>query len=117
MTTLTTPLHIVYTAPGSPDIGQQIASAPLDGPTATLQAVCKTEFIVHYPPEQTLRLQQPVLPSYVADQTLVVTLPADEVLLDLVFVAEPSGTATRVPVTTKKEGSKPDLPRTAAFRP
>jgi hypothetical protein len=110
-----TTLQIAYTAPDSADTGQQTASVALDGPTLALTAVCQTEIVIHHPTGQTLRLAGSTPRSESNSQYLAVTLPPEEEQFDLGILAEPSGTAVTLNVTTKKESSKPDPPRRASF--
>lgn len=117
MSTSTTNLRLAYTAPGSPELGQQTVAVTMGGLTPALQAVCNTEIVLDHPPGQRLRLVSPTLQADSTDPHLSILLPADEQVLDLTIVAMPSGTAIRITVTTKKEGSKPDQPRSALFSP
>lgn len=107
---------ITYTAPGSPDVGQQSASATLDGPPLAIVAVSATELAIQHPTGQRLHLTPSGLRVEETGQALLVQLPADEQQLDLAVTAEPSETAARIVVTTKKESSKPDPVRRASFR-
>ena len=116
MTSSTSSLHIAYTAPDSPDVGQQTASVVLDGPTLAIDAVCQTELVIKHPAGQRLRLEHAGLRADENSDALVVLLPPEELQFDLAVIAEPSGAAGRIILTTKKEGSKPDPIRRASLR-
>lgn len=116
MTSPTNPsLRIVYTAPDSPDRGQDTARVELGGPPLNIVAVGPSELSIDHPPGQQLRLASPPLIAESVEDKLVVQLPAAEHPLDLICLAVPSQAAIRVVITTKKESSKPELPRRATF--
>lgn len=108
-------IQIQYTAPDSPDIGQQRATLRADDPPLTILAVCRSELVLRPPSGQTLQVSLPTQPSKQGDGGLAVILPAQETKVTLYVAALPAGTAVVVKVKTKREHSKPERPLRAAF--
>lgn len=113
---MTTLLRIAYTAPNSPELGQQTVTVVLGGSSPNIEAVCQTEVSIDHPPGQKLRLVSPSLRTEDTEPQLVVQLPDAEQQLELACVAVPSQAAIKITITTKKEGSKPDPVRRASFQ-
>lgn len=111
-----TTLRIAYTAPNTPELGQQAADVTLDGSPSIIEAVCQSELTIDHPPGQRLRLLTPSLQAEDTEPRLVVFLPNTEQLLDLTAVAQPSQAKVKIKITIKRENSKPDPPRQATFR-
>lgn len=111
----TTSLQLVYTAPGSPDLGQQRASLQLDGSPVTIIAVCRTEIVLHHPEGETLQVSPALTCVDANSQFLALLLPAEEGEFDLRVTAQQSGAAGTIKVTTKRERIKPDRPLRASF--
>lgn len=110
-----TDLSITYTAPNSPNQGQQTAVVTLNGPLTTLEAVAETTLTIGRPYGETLHVVSPTLHAGDTTAGLVVYLPSIEQLLDLIVSASPSQARIRIKITIKKEGSKPDPPRRASL--
>jgi|JI9StandDraft_1071089.scaffolds.fasta_scaffold662288_1 hypothetical protein len=108
-------LRIVYTAPNSRDVGENVAYFSFGEPPPALEAACRTELTIDHPPGEELRLASPALHAESIEEKLVVQLPDAEHPLELVCLAVPSQTAVKIFITTKKEGSKPEPPRRATF--
>lgn len=110
-----TDLAITYTAPNSPNQGQQTALVTLNGPLTTLEAVAETTLTIERPSGETLHIVSPILRAEDTAAGFVIYLPSSEQQLDLIAAASPSRARIRIKITIKKEGSKPDPPRRASL--
>jgi hypothetical protein len=108
-------VSLTYTPYGSAEIGQGTATLSLPGPELELTAASGTQIVLVHPHGQRLRLSPESARAESTAQALLVFLPARELRFDLRVVAEPSGAAGRIVVTTKKEVSKPDEPELTSF--
>lgn len=109
-------LRIVYTAPTSTDLGQQVATIPPGSTAPVLEVACHTVLTIDHPPGQRLRLLSPALPVEDSEYKLAVQLPATEQQLDLTTVNDASQQTVKIKLVLKKRSNKPDPPRSAAFR-
>src|SRR5690606_4774625 len=110
-----TTLRVNYTAPGSTDVSQDWATVPFGTSQYPLLAVCETRVIAHHPPGHVVRLGSPTWATETTSEHLSFLLPDVETEIDLVLIAETTGTAAQIKVTTKKEASKPEPPRVMNF--
>lgn len=115
MPTPPTALRINYTAPDSTDVSQSSATVPFGTSQHRLLAVCETRVTAHHPPGHTLRLDSPTWATETTSEHLSFLLPDVETEIDLVLIAETTGTSAQIKVTTKKEASKPEPPRVMSF--
>ncbi|MDC0721979.1 hypothetical protein [Nannocystis bainbridge] len=115
MHTTPTTLNVIFTAPGNPDLNEDQAALTFGSAVNQLEVACGTYVYAQHPAGHTLRLESPTWSTSNTSQYLSFLLPDRETETTFVLIAETTGTAATIRVSTKKEATKPDPVRRAAF--